>query len=184
MKRYLTWFAIVPGLLLIASIALADEPLRPDGDKPAPAKPMAGSLDEELLGGLKDDTTVPGDKSKAEPTKPKSPLDDQLLDGLNDGEDVTLGKDENPLARITKRMREVEARIRAGKSDDDTQVVQRQIVRDLEQLIDAAQQQQQQQQQSGSSSKKQQTGSRKSPKPGEKNGKPQGNQSKQPASDS
>src|SRR4051794_36969759 len=162
MKRYLAWFAIVPGLLLITSIALADEPLKPDADKPAPAKPMAGSLDEELLGGLKDDTTLPGDKPKAETQKPKSALDDQLLDGLNEGEDVTLGKEENPLKRITKRMREVEARIRAGKSDDDTQVVQKQIVRDLEQLIDAAQQQQQQQQQqSGSSGKKQQTGNRK-----------------------
>lgn len=133
--------------------------------EPGSAKPAAKkSLDEELLddldAGLSPET--PADK-RATPDKAARPsnrpsedsgktsdgdrgdaLDDALLKGLDEGEDVSLeGRttDENPIARLNERMREVQGRIAKSQSGEKTQRLQREISDELAKLIDQVERQ-------------------------------------------
>ena len=197
--RYHLLVALAVSFALAGSAALADPPAK----KP----PKAGSsLDDELLKGLGDDPLLDLDKPKkpsgatkpdaenaGKPTptskpKPSSPLDDELLKGL--GEPAEETDQDNPLVRITKKMREVEELIRQSKSGDATQERQQQIVKDLEKLIDQLEQQQQQQSSSSSSQQQQQQQAErdKVQQPGQKQPRPgqqqQAGESNKPAKDS
>lgn len=124
-----------------------------------PKRRDAKSLDDQLLEDLAIDAEKPStgrtptkesmpapknaggeseDGSAAAPGQPnKRTLDDELLDGL-EGEDVSLsGKqaNENPLARLNQRMKEVERRIADARSDEKTQRLEREISDDLSKLI-------------------------------------------------
>lgn len=151
------------------------------GGRPAAPNP----LDDELLEGLGDpaeDEAIGGEKRKSAAagklaTKPKradaksaaGDLDDELLKGLGDGEDVDLGgkpgkaatgeNADNPLFDLGRRMREVEQRIAATRSDDETQELQDRIAGDLAKLIKELQRRKKSSS-SSSSSKDQQTAER------------------------
>lgn len=111
------------------------------------------SLDEQLLEDLGDTARQPPDaddrsnkdeiraseadgKPAAKPSKTRG-LDDELLEGL-EGEDVSLSgnqKDENPLVRLNKRMKQVEKRIAEAQSDARIQRLQDEISDDLRKMI-------------------------------------------------
>ena len=110
--------------------------------KPA-AKPSA--LDEELLKQLQSEDAPP--RKKAQPSGGA---------GGRADDDVS----DNPFVRLSRKVRDAEARLRGEDSGDQTQELQRRIVDDLEQLI--AQVERQRQSQSQSQSKKPQA-----PQPGE-----------------
>lgn len=148
---------------------------KPLASKPPAAKP-AMSLDDELLKGLGDDpldgldkppakpkpAAKPAEKSDMKPAKrPKSELDDELLKDLDDVPGMKAkgapdeAEEKDPLARLNRRMHEVEERLRATKSDESTQQLQHKIVSELEALIEQLAQQQQQSSSSSSSKKPQ-----------------------------
>lgn len=161
------------GLLGVVSIRLPTcLSAAPSGDEPA-EKPAAEekpttSLDDELLKGLGGDPL--GELEDLLPPKPKATteeshrdatdeLDDELLKSLERGEDMGgEGQDDgNPLVRISRRMRQVEKRILDNKSDDETQDLQKQIVSDLEKLVEEIKRRSQS---SSSSSQQQMTSAR------------------------
>jgi hypothetical protein len=178
-------------------------------EKAPPAK-SASSLDDELLKGLGDDPLKglsKPDKTPAKPAEPQKPadqpaakkpdakkpssdsLDDELLKGLGGeperkatGGAVTDDSDD-PIAKLTRQMREVERLIREKKSDEPTQKMQEQIVRDLETLLKEAQKRAQK---GGGSSqpKPQQTASRDKVEQADQQQGKSGSQSNEPARDS
>jgi hypothetical protein len=109
-------------------------------DKPAPP-----SLDDQLLDDLDTELLPAKGKPVAEKTEKPTPprakpgadagLDEKLLDEI-DGEDVELGPKTDPLTRIGKNMRKVESLIDGRDISARTQDMQRQIVRDLDLLLE------------------------------------------------
>lgn len=114
---------------------------------PAPGK----SLDEELLDDLNKDLLPPAKPPGAKPEKTSPParpktapagLPDESVKPLIDGEDVDLsGKSDDPLERIGGRMRQVEGLIVKHDTSSRTQTIQKQILRELDQLLEQTQQQ-------------------------------------------
>jgi hypothetical protein len=136
--------AAVAWLALLAGVC----PTAAAQSKPAP------SLDEELLRQLRsksvDDLdrelfgpqqTKPGEKRppagpKQEP-KPGDDLDQELRRELGSA-GVSQPDDDNPLLSVARQMREAEALIAKARSGPPTQQVQKQIVADLDKLIQEA----------------------------------------------
>jgi TolA-binding protein len=122
-----------------------------DEKEPAKAKPAktAKSLDQQLLddldSGLPDTPDIPRPKGDKEPPAKKQAdeLDGQLKKDLGDGEDIELGKPEDPLAKIGERMRKAERLIGQRNTSVKTQAIQREILTDLEALIDRLEKQRQ-----------------------------------------
>jgi hypothetical protein len=147
--------------------SLDDELLQGLGPDPAdeikPSKP-ATKDPKGASPANKPSETKPAEKKSTttEPAKPatRDSLDDELLKGLGDESGPAAGETteadgDNPLVSLNRKMREAERLMRAAKGDTETQDLQTQIVRKLEELIDELEQQQQQQQSSSSSSKNQ-----------------------------
>ena len=150
-------------LVLLLSVAGPDAPDEAQPTASAGAKPStqpadkaepksqekadepSDDLDRELLDDLDRDL--------------RDDLDRKLLDDAVDGlkERPTKGEQDNPLLRVGRRMRQVEDRLAEADPGEATRKVQKQIVEDLDALIDqlkkqgqqssSSQQQQQQQQQ-------------------------------------
>jgi len=147
------------GLLITAALlavvapqcatAAGDEKLAAGGSQAAEQAKKAArepsSLDDELLKDLGPDA-LPGENDAKQSSAKRAkdaeadPLDRELLKGLSDGEDVDSPGEQNPLARLNKEMREVEALMARRRSGDDTRRLQAQIISELEQLIRQAQQ--------------------------------------------
>ena len=102
------------------------------------------TLDEQLLDDLKPaaQKAKPADKPGDQADKPKTDqekLDEQLRRDL-EGEDIGQEKkDEHPLQKLGREMREVQQRIGARDTAEGTQQLQKQIAADLKQLIEQAQ---------------------------------------------
>lgn len=145
------------GLALVMANSCDSAAGEPSGTKAAAKK----SLDQELLDDLdaepsadtatpkraassKNAADPPADSSKASDDDVRDALDDALLKGLGDGEDISLdgrSTDENLIARLNERMREVQGRIAKSQSGEKTQRLQREISDELAKLIDQAQRQ-------------------------------------------
>ncbi len=142
-------------LLMVSAASFADEPKK----TPAPSVKPAASLDDDLLKELGEDPTKakkPMPPAGAAPGgKPTgNSLDDELLKGLGEQPKSTGADDEsNPIAAVTKKMRQVQQLMEHAKSDTQTRQLQEEIVKRLDELI--KQQQQQQQKPSSSSSSNQ-----------------------------
>jgi hypothetical protein len=104
------------------------------------------SLDEQLLDDL-DTDLLP--KVEPQPVKPSTPaaidraprgensgLDEKLLDDLGEGEDIELGPEADPLTQIGRRMRQVETLIDRRDTSARTQDMQKQILRELDMLLE------------------------------------------------
>lgn len=166
-------------LLAMGRALVADEPAVKAEKKPA------SSLNDEVRKGLGADPLIDDLLPKTDDKNPKpvdaakkpaghDELDKQLLEGLMDGED--LGAAEDPLMRLGKKMQQAGGLIGQTKSGEETQLLQKRIVDDLELLIKQARQQQQQQQNS-SANKHEQSAQREMVKQSQ----PKQSQSKQPA---
>jgi hypothetical protein len=158
---------LIAGSVIVGQRAVlrADEP---NGEKPA-AKSTGGtknSLDDELLKGLSNDllegiddlpklkpeekpaATTKHSGDGAKPAETKGAVTGQPL---VDGEDLgQLGEEQNPLARISRQMREVEKRISNSQSGDETQKKQQAISDELAKLIEQLKKANQSSQKSGS----------------------------------
>ena len=107
------------------------------------AEPEKKSLDDQLLDDLSTDL-LPATKPAAKPPsekrqsdQPADPaLDQQLLDDLIDGEDIQFGEQPDPLTRISQQMRNVETLIGRRDTSVKTQEMQKQILSDLDQLLE------------------------------------------------
>lgn len=121
----------------------------PRADEIAPArKPPAGDgadLDAELLKGLEDEFDRPGVPPQRPIAPPSPPADDSDLTDeqlLREFEGEDLGaEEENPLLRISRRMREAQQRLTEADGGRRTQGMQQQIVRELDQLLEVLRQQ-------------------------------------------
>jgi hypothetical protein len=146
-------FAALLSAMLLASAAFAQQQGGDETPEPSTDEKLLDSLGGDLLEGLDDIPSEPGDEADA--------ADQPLLDQL-EGEDI--GEEgENDLSRISRQMRVVEQRIAQQEVSEKTQGLQEQIVADLEALIKKIQQNQ----------KKQSSSS-------PKNSKPKNNEIKQP----
>jgi len=103
------------------------------------------SLDDELFDQLGEDPIDDFDRELFKPDGPESdPVDNERPGAtLRERMQRELGpaaqaEDENPLLTVARRMREVEDRIGRSNTDDDTQSLQKQIVSDLDRLIEQA----------------------------------------------
>ncbi|MBI3465066.1 MAG: hypothetical protein HY000_18720 [Planctomycetes bacterium] len=86
------------------------------------------------------------DKSKSsaatqEPAKPKLPPSDaagdaELLRALEKRAAPEVADDEAPLIRVGRRMRNVQGRLDQSDAGDETRVIQKEIVLDLDKLIE------------------------------------------------
>ena len=118
-----------------------------------PAQPENSSLDEDLLKDLGPDPVADeagpspavGRRNSAAAGKAADgdTLDEELLKGLGDGEDLGASGEQDPLARLSQRMREVEALMARKRADGETGRLQSQIVHDIEELIKQARKQRQ-----------------------------------------
>lgn len=101
-------------LMLLATTAYADDDTTPAND-----------LDsiESLLEGLPDDST----------SKPKEPVEQPTR---QPGEDIGVAPADGSLAGIGRQMEQVKSRIDSGDTADETQFMQKQIVSDLDALLD------------------------------------------------
>lgn len=152
---------------------------KPAGAKPDATKPTPAKEPSEREAAAKE--SVPSGKQAVKPApKLTDPLDRELLNDLggapemkprdghpptgpkSDGakpagaestgeRDDSTGTSDDPLVRLSRRVRDAERRLRRTDSGDETQELQRGIVDDLEKLI--AQIEQQQQQKKSSQSK-------------------------------
>jgi hypothetical protein len=130
-------------LLQSLFVALAVCSLARAGDAP---KPPQRSTDDALRDSLNSqsgddyDRALLGDSGKAKPDAKDSKSDDldkklnKELGSAAQRED----KQEDRLLQAVKGMRDVQTRLAQGKSDAITQHVQRQVVADLQQIIDEA----------------------------------------------
>ncbi len=132
MKRPFFSRAIVSTIALVALLAFI-------------AAAQDKSLDEQLLDDLKPTTQKlnpadkPGEKPADKPKTAQEKLDEQLRRDL-EGEDIGQEKkDEHPLKKLGREMREVQQRIGAHDTAEGTQQLQKQIAADLKQLIEQAQ---------------------------------------------
>lgn len=154
-------------------------------------KSSAKSLDEQLLEGLDSEllpaaskkTSAPSVEKKADEPRAKpsgdAGLDQKLLDEI-EGEDIELGKQPiDPLTRIGKTMRQVETLIDRHDTSSRTQDMQKQIVRDLELLLEQTKKQCQ-----GGQSKPSASPSQQAAKPANGNKPSEGEPSSKPARDS
>jgi hypothetical protein len=102
-------------------------------DKPLDDQLMEG-LDNELFDDL-DTIPDPGRPDTAKrPTADEPPLDSELIDGLLEGDDI--GDDSDLHLRIGKRMQIAQERIRTRNTAATTQRLQRQVIDDLDRLIE------------------------------------------------
>lgn len=111
------------------------------------------ALDAELLkdlgGAPRDDeaksTPLPEQRNRLRDVKTKrdasakqggdGTVERELLKGVDEGEDIGEPSTQNPLTRLSREMRAVEARIGQQRSDESTRELQDQVVRHLEELI-------------------------------------------------
>lgn len=126
--------AIAPALF-----ATADDSTSPAQDESAQSQPslddlLLDDLDNQLLDGLVP-PTEDGEAKASDGDPGMSDLDRQLLEQLGHGEDVGSESD-NPFISIGQRMKAVEQRIGRRDTSEATQQIQRQIVADIEQLIE------------------------------------------------
>jgi len=127
-------------------------------DGPSASKPAADTsdkaLDDELMKGLTGELLEgldepasdapdqpaedagPQEPAAEEGPKEADPADQELLDDLIGGEDVGADSESNPLGRVAGRMREAERRLTKNVADESTQKLQKQIVSELEGLIE------------------------------------------------
>lgn len=175
---YCTLFA---GALLLGAVAPPCGLRAAEPPPPAPAKKPPASLDDQLFDDLGDDPLKMLDEPAGKQPAPKGtpapkgatappagtapgpkaakpgmdPLDAELfrdLGGEDAGAPADADDEQDPLARLSRRMREVESRLRGGKSDADTLQRQDKIAADLAALIEELERRQQQQQQQQSKS--------------------------------
>jgi hypothetical protein len=176
------WTTLVTSAAFAAWLGLGHGGLFPA----EPHKPVPSSLDQQLLRDLEDelmdDLKKPdaGD-SQAKEEKPEDPLDRRLLEDLRDSPDE--GR-ENPLELIGHKMRRAQTLIHRQQTSEPTQQLQREIVADIDKLLDQARRQIKR---SSSSSSRQQVAQR--DRPSQPQGQSQDNQpgdqqSNQPARDS
>jgi hypothetical protein len=139
---------------------------KPADAKPADTKPAENKSAETRSSDAKPSESKPVTESKpsaeAKPLpKPANPLDAELLKQLegdqpekkkpksqpkpSPGGGQGKSDSDDPLVRLSRRIREAESRIRQGESGEETQRLQREITEDLEKLIAQIEQQQQQQ---------------------------------------
>jgi len=124
-----------------------------------PAPKLTDPLDRELLKDLGGDADT---KPEQKPGSGHGASGDKPAGGDESGGAESGGESDDPLVRLTRRVRDAEQRLRRTDSGDKTQELQRGIVEDLEKLI--AQIEQQKAKQSSSKSKGPPSGS----KPGQK----------------
>jgi hypothetical protein len=149
-----TMTRILPcAVLAITGLSLAFLPVRlAADDAPAAANEdssldalLLETLDEDLLRGLdirgdEQPESEPGNASREAARGEMSDLDQQLLDQLGQGED--LGQEiDDPLMAIGRRMQTAQELIDQQITSDQTQRVQKQIVADLDLLIEQLQSQ-------------------------------------------
>lgn len=142
----ITLTIVIGAIILPAVLAAAPKSMDGAGDQNAAVK----SLDEQLLEGLS--TELLQGLEAAEPSnadredraierrlesEKQGPADlpGPTRESLPEGEDIGTGAD-NPLVRIERRMREVEQLLKQREFADPTTQAQRQIVSDLEALIE------------------------------------------------
>lgn len=176
----------------------------PASDPAPPAQPPADDIDAQLLEGLEEGLDEAADKpadkpaeqptdappQKPDPTESADPLDRELLDDLGDssGEDAAPElPDADPLARLGRRMQDAQQLIGQNETGDQTQGLQDQIIKDLDELIRQARKKKSQSS-SSSSGNKQSQGSRRSkpsrPGQGGQPGQSEGQPGDAPARDS
>jgi hypothetical protein len=138
--RHAAWFLLLAASVLSSPIAAQDKPDQPDvlkkkvrpADKSSQDKPEPGAKDKDAA-----DKSKSGKDPKEEPDGPDS---------------AKIAKE--IFERINKNIRSAEERLKAQDAGDGTQQIQRDVVKDLDSLIEQLkkqqeQQQQQQQQQAG-----------------------------------
>ncbi len=139
MFRFL--ISVAAGLLIACGAFGADDDA--DGRKTgeSKAKPslddmLLDDLENDLLDGLDGKPSKTGpDATLGNPAGSTSELDDELLRQLGEGED--LGEETlDPLLLISRRMRSVEDLIEGRNTSQPTQRLQKQIVEDLDLLIE------------------------------------------------
>src|SRR5262245_12769300 len=132
---FATIFAVGIAMLVVTIDArratAQDQPLtKADKTSGKSSRRDTSALDDELLKDLGPDLETdempgkePGSKATADKeTKPGQPgsLDQELLKGLEDGEDVGEPSEDDPLNRLSRQMRDVEALIARQQADADT----------------------------------------------------------------
>jgi hypothetical protein len=166
----------------------AAEAAGPESEKPRAAS--AASLDEQLLQGLEDDSGDMPDGSGARQADaneagdgagPADSLDRQLLEDMKDQE---TDQPQDPLGQIGAKMRRAGRLIVGREAGDSTQELQREIVSDIDKLLDDARRRLQRA--TGSSSRRQlaQRAAAAQPQPQPANAAAQGQDAKRPAADS
>ncbi|HEX4132595.1 MAG TPA: hypothetical protein VHZ24_21360 [Pirellulales bacterium] len=141
-----------------AASSLDDELLKGLGGDPvaelAPQKPASKSAVDGKPANNEPANNEPSNDKPIHPAerakrKAAQSLDDELLKGLEQEkppaeEAAAAGESDNPLSELNRLMREVEQRMRAGRADEETITLHREIVRKLDELIKQAEQSQQQ----------------------------------------
>lgn len=140
-SSWIRFGGLVPLSIVAAALAFGGEDAKPTraaapADRPKSLDDLLmDDLDNELLDGLDaipsktDRNTTGGDRESA------SDLDRQLLRQLGEGED--LGEEaSNPLVSISRRMRAVEGLMGQRNTSGQTQRLQKEIVADLDVLIE------------------------------------------------
>ncbi len=142
MKQYAWVIAI--GIFWSAAVLAADE--GSESSDP-PAKPEVRAFDDLLLEGLDDGLLEGLDSPRPEP-KPEDRRADPDLDSLDGrGWGTDVGEESvDPLTMIGRQMRMAQRRIGNRDPSSTTQRIQRQIVEDIERLIEQMNQQAAQQQ--------------------------------------
>ena len=122
-------------ILLCAGPVIAPRPAHAEDAAPK-------SLDEQLLDDLDSDLLPKIEPQPKSPAKERAPINDQtgldqkLLDDLGAGEDIELGPEPDPLTQIGRRMRQVETLIDNRDTSARTQDMQKQILRELDMLLE------------------------------------------------
>jgi len=131
MKLFVSSFLVL-GLLVCAAQGAAPS------EDPGPSEDEVPTLFE----------TEPAPPQAKQSESPMKDLDRKLEKSVLDLLKKHAGetKQENPLLRVGRRMRDVQDRIAKTKVGEETQTIQRQILEDIDSLIEQARQQQQQQQ--------------------------------------
>jgi hypothetical protein len=159
--RRITYFATVwfAAASFVTPLALGAEADAAPAKRTAPAKKMvAPALDDALFKDLENDLLEGAGDLKDRPkrsSKGADPAGEKNLPGVKEpGEDVGVpGEDADPLVRVSQEMRSLESLI-SGRAKGETEAVQRQIIADLEKLIQQAEKQSAAQQSSSSKDKK------------------------------
>ncbi len=150
-----------------ATSGFSQQPVKRERDTPSLDRQLLDDLDNALLEGLSNDVkeTSSTDKSKTllgEPLDGESPSAPEKLspDAGAAGEDIgnrdLSTDDDNPLARLEQKMRQVQDRLARRDPSQETQTIQREIATDLASLLESLQQQQQQEKNQNQSSSRQQ----------------------------